>query len=112
MKFLTLAFMILASPAFAGTLTLSVTTSGGTLTQSVTIPDADIARVVTAYKAAYPQTCDTATPPNCTSNTTNAQVFRALAQGIFAGIKANVLSYEQGAAASSVTSAVNPVSMQ
>jgi hypothetical protein len=112
MKHLAFALALLAaSSAHAGSLTLTAVAGGTTFTQSVTISDADVTRVLNAYKTIYGQICDNATPPVCRART-NAETFLAIATGIFAGIKNNVLSQEQAGAASTATAAVAPVTMQ
>jgi len=112
MKHIAFALALLAAPvAQAGTLTLTATAGAGTMTQSVTIPDADVTRVLNAYKTIYGQICDNATPPVCRART-NAETFLAIATGIFTGIKNNVLSQEQAGVAATATGAVSPVTMQ
>lgn len=103
--------LLAASLAHAGSLTIQVINGGNTMTKTVTIPNADVDRIVAAYKTLYPQTCNTADPPVCHASS-NAEVFAAFAQGILDGIKANVQSQERAAVGKTATDAVQPVTMQ
>lgn len=77
------------------TLTLSLVVGTTTYTKSTTLSNADALRLQTAYAAAYPP------PPKPNGSPgdpfTAAQIFDALARGIFDGMKSNVLNYERGA---------------
>lgn len=74
------------------TLTITLVAGATTYTKSTTLSNADATRLQTAYKAAYPP------PPKADGSPgdplTNAQIFDALAKGIFDGMKANVLACE------------------
>lgn len=47
------AILLLAVPAYAGSLAWTVTTSGGTTGFSVDVSDADILRIIAAYRTAH-----------------------------------------------------------
>jgi len=96
------ALALAASPALAGSMTLSVTTAQGTATRTITVPDAHLARVATVYRTLL------ALDPGAT----NAAVFEALAQSVFRGIRDNVLSVERSEAETTAKAGVTPVDMQ
>lgn len=104
--------LLVTSFAYAGSLSISVTTAAtGTVTKSVTVSDADIGRMIAAYKGIYPQTCDASTPPVC-HNSSNTEILSSFATGIFNGIQAVVKSQETAAVVKTDTSNVQPITMQ
>lgn len=102
------AAILLPLPALAGSITVSATTvAGGTLSQSVTVSDANVGRILAAYKLIYGQVCDTASPPVCRDQT-NAEAFANIAQTLFAKLRADVQQQERASAGNAVV----PVPMQ
>lgn len=104
-KFLaiTAAAISLSTPAHAGSIAITVTTTvTGAQTKTFTIPDAQIARAFAAYKAAQGQVCDNASPPVCGAPS-NAQTFTYIATRIVSDMVAITRDYEQRQSHSTVT---------
>lgn len=87
----------------AATLLMTAVTVGGTLTQSVALSDADTVRLLAWAKSAY--------ATDAIPSPTNIQAFKAMAQGVFSGIKANVQSFEQAAATQTAAQGVTPITL-
>jgi hypothetical protein len=98
--------MFAAVPANAGTLTLALTTASGTQNVSVTIADADVARVLAAGRAYFPQEKkDPPLPP-----LTDQQVVQAFAKRALAQIIEQTQEYERRKAAANIS--VPPITVQ
>lgn len=106
--------LLLAMPAWAGSLSLSATTGsnacptvtapsgGATLTNCITGTDAQLSRVTTVYKELM----------GLNPATTSAQTFQAFAARLWADIKATTQAHEQTKARVSAETGVAPVDMQ
>lgn len=106
--------LLLAAPSWAGSLSLSATSGsatcpivtapvgGQTVTHCIAGTDAQLVRVAAAYRSLL----------ELDPASTNAAVFQALAQRLFAEVKAVVQLYEQNQARISAETGVAPVDMQ
>jgi hypothetical protein len=75
----------------------TITIGANTVTK--TIAAGDVTRLITAYTALYAPWVDAEGAP---FTPTNAQIFARFTDGIFNGVKANVLRYERDAAKAAV----------
>lgn len=87
--------------ATAGSITLTFN-NGGNLTKTITPADADVTRIITAYKPLCPQVTF-GTP--CT----NTQTFDWLATGLFRGFRDATQHSEQDAVAKTAKDGIAPI---
>lgn len=88
----------------------AMTLSVGTLTRTKNISAENLPRFIAAYKAAYADRWVAGNPP-VPFEPTNQQVFNAFAEGIFEGIKDNILNYERGQAAATAQAGVTDLAI-
>lgn len=90
---------IIAVPAEAGSISISITNTQGTITRSATLADADVARIIAAYR--IKRAIDPAT--------SDQQVLRNTEDSIISQIKADVRGVEQDAASKTAGDAVQSI---
>lgn len=103
-KFFLASFLLFAVPAYAGTITITVTTAAapcntGNCTKTYNVPDADLAKVVTSYQFH----CQVVGAPPCTTPQTIVFWFNSMIQDVVANVTA---FYRQQAATAVVP--INP----
>ena len=104
-------FGIVAGQAEGGTLAVSLKTASGTQSATVNVPDADIARMVTAQKAievakAHVKAGDPPPPAP-----TDAALLQTIANDVVRSLARNTLSYERQQAARAAMQTVKPIAV-
>lgn len=93
------AAILLATPVYAGSLSWTVTTSGGTTTFAADVSDADIARIVAAYRAAQAVPAETSTD----------EVKRLIIRDALNRLLAQAMATEAQRAADDARAAISPI---
>lgn len=95
-------FALVAVPALAGSITISITSAPITGSKTYTITDADSTKFIAWCKTVYVSPVDG-------SQLTSAQCLAAWADGLMAGTVNNVTGANRAAAASTASSSVSPI---